>query len=83
MDVQSDLLEDLATRIVVPLRRSTYIGPKVTPLNPVFKIEGAPCVMDTPQIVGYPRQALKRPIANLAASGFEIQNALDFLFAGV
>ena len=30
-----------------------------------------------------PRQALKRPVANLGANAFEIQNALDFLFAGI
>ena len=30
-----------------------------------------------------PRATLKRPVTNLAAGAFEIQNALDFLFAGI
>lgn len=55
LDVQSDFLQALDTRVV----------------------------MDTPQIVGYPWQALKAVVANLDDQAFEIQNALDFLFAGI
>ncbi len=83
LDVQSDFLEDLDTRVVVPLRAAGTIPQKVARLNPVLQIDGAAMVMDTPQMVGYPRQALKRPVANLGASAFEIQTALEFLFAGI
>lgn len=83
LDVQSDFLEDLDTRVVVPLRTSKLINQQVTRLNPRFKIDGASVVMDTPQIVGYPRQMLKRPVDNLRANEVEIQNALDFLFSGI
>jgi toxin CcdB len=83
LDVQSDFLEDLDTRVVVPLRTASEIERPVTRLNPSLKVDGTPVVMDTPQIVGYPRQSLKRPVGNLQAKAFEIQNALDFLFAGI
>lgn len=83
LDVQSDFLEDLDTRVVVPLRAASDVERPVTRLNPSFEVDGAPVVMDTPQIVGYPRQPLKRPVANLKSKALEIQNALDFLFAGV
>lgn len=83
LDVQSDFLEELDTRVVVPLRTANTVGPAVTRLNPVFEIDGVAVVMDTPQIVGYPRPLLKRPVASLGTRGFDIQNALDFLFAGI
>ena len=83
LDVQSDFLEDLGTRVVVPLRAASVIGQPVTRLNPAFDIAGVKVVMDTSQLAGYPRRDLKRPAANLAARSFEIQNALNFLFAGV
>ena len=83
LDVQSDFLEDLATRVIVPLRSGKLISQQVSRLNPILKVDGVSVVMDTPQIVGYPRLPLKRPVANLRANEFEIQNALDFLFAGI
>lgn len=83
LDVQSDFLEDLDTRVVVPLRAAGTIPQKVARLNPVLQIDGAAMMMDTPQIVGYPRQALNHPVTNVGASAFDIQNALDFLFAGI
>ncbi len=83
LDVQSDFLEALDTRVVVPLRTAESVGEAVTRLNPVFTVDGVAVVMDTPQIVGYPRQLLKKPVTALGAHSFEIQNALDFLFTGI
>lgn len=83
LDVQSDFLAALDTRVVVPLRAAASVGQAVTRLNPVFTIDSVAVVMDTPQIVGYPRHLLKKPVAALGNKSFEIQNALDFLFAGI
>ena len=83
LDVQSDFLEDLDTRVIVPLRVATAVPRPVTRLNPMLRVDGIALVMDTPQLAGYPRAALKPPVANLGASAFDIQNALDFLFAGI
>ena len=54
----------------------------MTRLNPVFQVAGVEVVMDTPQLAGVPGSMLKKPVASLGAQAFEIQNALDFLFAG-
>ena len=40
LDVQSDLLSHLATRIVVPLMRPGDLGARVPRLNPVFQVDG-------------------------------------------
>ena len=56
LDVQSDLLDPLATRVVVPLAsRDSVRAPPAERLMPGFDIEGHSVVMLTPQIVGVPR----------------------------
>ena len=83
LDVQSDFLEGLESRVVVPLRAASAVKRPVTRLNPVFQVAGVEVVMDTPQLAGVPGSMLKKPVASLGAQAFEIQNALDFFFAGV
>ncbi len=83
LDVQSDLLAGLDTRVVVPLRAAGAVKRPVSRLNPVFRIGDVEVVMDTPQLAGVPASMLKKPAAALAGKAFEIQNALHFLFSGV
>ena len=83
LDVQSDLLDGLESRVVVPLRAANAVKRPVTRLNPAFQVVGVEVVMDTPQLAGVPVTMLKKPVASLGAHAFDIQNALDFLFAGV
>ena len=83
LDVQSELLDGLDTRVVVPLRAASAVKRPVGRLNPVFRVDGTMVVMDTPQLAGIPGAALRHPVTSLSAEAFGIQNALDFLFAGV
>ena len=83
LDVQSDLLEGLETRVVVPLRIASGVQRPVSRLNPGFKVAGIEVIMDTPQLAGIPGALLKKQAASLGTQAFEIQNALGFLFAGV
>jgi toxin CcdB len=84
LDVQSDLLQGLETRIVVPLRRRDCFAAVSLPANltPTFEIEGIECLLETPKLAAIPQRLLKIPIASLAANQFEITAALDFLFHG-
>ena len=78
LDVQSDLLDGLESRVVVPLRAANAVKRPVTRLNPVFQVAGVEVVMDTPQLAGVPANMLKKPVASLSAQSFDIQNALSF-----
>jgi toxin CcdB len=52
LNVQSDLIEDLATRVVAPLYSVAAMKGKILEtLTPVFEIEGKQYVMVTPQLV--------------------------------
>lgn len=84
LDVQSELLQGLETRVVVPLRRRDRFPPANIPerLSPVFEIEGITCLMETPKLAAVPLKLLKAPAASLAQHQHAITGALDFLFHG-
>jgi toxin CcdB len=84
LDVQSDLLHGLDTRVVVPLRRRDRLPAVSLPRNlvPVLDVEGIERVVETPKLAAVPTRVLKTPVASLAASQTEITQALDFLFHG-
>jgi len=82
LDVQAELLEDLATRVVVPLVSAGVTGRPIQHLNPEFVIEDVRVVMSTPELAGVPRRALGETVTTLAARRGDIVEALDFLFTG-
>ena len=84
LDVQSDLLQGLETRVVVPLRRCDRFPAVSLPANltPTFEIEGVECLLETPKLAAVPLRLLTRKVTSLTASRFEITAALDFLFQG-
>ena len=84
LDVQSGLLSNMETRIVVPLRRCDKFPAVKIPaeLAPIFDIDGIDCMMQTPLLGAVPVGALKRAVASLAPERQRIVAALDFLFEG-
>jgi len=52
LDVQTNLLEGLATRVVVPLVRADAGRIPAERLNPVFRIEGVKVHMSTAELAG-------------------------------
>lgn len=84
LDVQSDLLDGLDTRMVVPLRRLEAF-PKVrlsTRLTPVLTVHGEALLLETPKMGAVPQRILKTPVTSLAGEQAQITAALDFLFQG-
>ena len=83
LDVQSDLLDPLATRVVVPLVRMAAVPSPIRYLNPVFEVDGEKVVMSTPELAGVPRQVLGAKVGNLSARRDDIIRALDVLISGL
>ena len=65
LDVQSDLLDALESRMVVPLRSLRHFQPVKLPsrLTPVFSIRGEDCLLETPKMGAVPMRVLKSPVA--------------------
>jgi toxin CcdB len=83
LDVQSDLLVELQTRVVIPLGKATGLGKKpISRLMPVFPFQGEPYVLVTPQLAGIPKRELGSAVGTLAGRRDSIVSALDFLALG-
>ena len=56
LEVQSDLLDELDSRVVIPLRDAAQFPPVRLPerLMPTFEIEGKPFVLETPKLAAVP-----------------------------
>jgi toxin CcdB len=83
LDVQSDLLAGLTTRVVVPLLRANVVGKTAERLNPTFEVQGEKLVMSTPELAGVPVRALGERVASVQGQRGEIIAALDLLFTGI
>jgi toxin CcdB len=84
LDVQSNLLDGLESRVVVPLRTIGQFANVKLParLTPVFNIENVEYLLETPKIAAVPRHILKNAVVSLASEQNRITAALDFLFQG-
>ena len=84
LDVQNDLLDDLETRVVVPLSPISMMkGRVLRTLTPVLEVEGERFVMLTPQMAGIPKNELGAPVVRVEQHRFEIISAVDFLLTGI
>jgi toxin CcdB len=82
LDVQADLLDNLATRAVVPLITVAAMGKAAEHLNPQFKIRRSTVVMSTAELAGVSRHVMGEKVCSLKEHRDEIIAALDFLFTG-
>lgn len=83
LDVQADLLDMLATRVVVPLILEEEMGLAARHLNPQFRIKGVAVVMSAAELAGVPNRSLGDKVATLKSRRDEIIAALDLLLTGI
>ena len=83
LDVQAELLDGLATRVVVPLLAEEAMTAAARHLNPQFKIKGIPVIMSTAELAGVSTRSLGDKVASLKNKRDEIIAALDLLFTGI
>lgn len=84
VDVQSPLLKDLATRIVIPLgKRSAFGGQAMRGLTPEITFADQELLLLTPQISSIPENQLRNPIGSLSHFRNQIVAALDLAITGI
>lgn len=84
VDVQSNLLRDLRTRVVVPLVKLTALGKKpIKNLTPMLELEGQKFIMLVPQLAGISLDDLGPEVTSAADYRNDIIAALDFLITGI
>lgn len=84
LNIQSDLLDGLQTRIVIPMSPSTqYSGIDVPDdLMPTFTIKGKRYVLETPKMGAVPTNILREHVGSLVQHQLAIVSAVDRLLHG-
>lgn len=82
LDIQSDIIPDIGSRIVVPLSTMPHGLTPVRFLNPTFVVNGLELVMLTHLVFAAPSNILARPIFNLIERQDQINRAIDVALYG-
>lgn len=85
LDVQTGLLDELGTRVVIPLTPATATTRRTVmqTLIPALQIEGKDYLALTPQLAGIAARELGPPVTDLSDQRAIILAALDLLFTGI
>jgi len=84
LDVQTGLLEDLHSRVVVPLTRTPAALQKpLSRLTPIIKVDGVSHLLVTYQLAAIGQSALGSPVADASEHRDAIIAALDLLVTGI
>jgi len=82
LDLQADLLNSLATRVVAPLVSATAMDKPIDHLNPRFQIKRKTVYLSSAELAGVPVRTLGEKVGSLKDQRHVIFPALDFLFTG-
>ncbi len=83
VDVQTEMLGDLASRIVIPLRIVEQAEePPLPRLKPILVIDDQAYLLLTTDIGAQPLHWLGKPVGNISEHRDEIISAMDFLLQG-
>jgi toxin CcdB len=80
--LQSDLINDIRTALVAPLRPLHGFGPPIKTLHVVKQWEGEAHVLSPEEMAAVPREILSERAGTLAQHRGEIIAAIDLLFTG-
>ena len=84
IDVQTTLLTDLETRVVIPVALKSKVGKGIIKnLNPIITINKKEYVIITQQISGIPSRQLGSSVCDCLSLRQEILSAIDFLITGI
>ncbi|NRB42282.1 MAG: CcdB family protein [Pseudomonadales bacterium] len=84
VDIQHELISDIATRMVIPLGRLNHFkNEQMQGLTPDIEYEGEKLLLLTPQIASIPARQLKDPVGSLSHFRDEIISSLDFAITGI
>ena len=82
LDLQSDHISLLNSRVIIPLRTPRAMGPRIEGLQPLVMVGKQSLCADVPSLVSFPSRLLKNPVARVDAQRHDLITALDYLNSG-
>lgn len=84
VDVQNNLLNDLNSRLVIPLTPAKKVNEKVAQkLCPTVSIDDEEFILVTNQMTTVPKSILKSEVDSLEHYRYQIIDAIDLLITGI
>ena len=83
VDVQANLLDELTTRVVVPLIPISQFAKPAKRLNPIFTVGRQRCALVPQYLAAIPARELKSPIGTLTPRREDVIGAIDMVLSGV
>jgi len=84
LDVQSELLSGLDTRLVIPLMKKEEIRNAIIKnLNPIARVGGLEYVVVTQQMAAVPKVVVGEKVDHSEFSRTDVLTAIDFLITGI
>ena len=83
VDIQSDLIEDFESRVVIPLVSAQTSPRRISRLHPEIQWNGKTYTLATHLMATLPATLLKEPVGNLVGDRDRIVAAIDMLITGV
>ena len=83
LDVQAELMDVLATRVIIPLYHQGSITTLAHHLNPVVQIQGQKLILSTAELAAVPTSYLGQAVDNISHERNDIISAIDLLITGV
>jgi toxin CcdB len=84
VDVQNHLMNELNSRLVIPLTPITKVKDIVAKkLCPVIHIDGSDFILVTNQMTTVPKSILKSEVTSLEHYRYQIIDAVDMLITGI
>ena len=84
VDIQSPVISEIATRLVVPLGKiDKFKNEQMKNLTIKVEHEGEKLILLVPQLASIPSKVLKKPIGSLSHMRDEIIAAIDFAITGI
>lgn len=84
LDIQSDLLSELHTTVVVPLCPAALTKDmQISRLNPDLKLNGDIYIAMTQELAGIERRRLGKEVGDLSPFREQVMAAIDFMISGI
>ena len=83
VDCQSDLLNDLGTRVVIPLYPPDRAGWSFPRLTPTIRFGEQSLTLATPDMATVATRELGPALGSISDQRYVVLNAIDFLLTGI
>jgi toxin CcdB len=83
IDLQSDQLEHIATRLCAPLKPLKFASQAIENLMPEVEVDGERFRVYFQELAAVPASALGPPAASLSKHRLQFVSAIDFLVSGI